>query len=136
MAYGISPKLPLSRDEGDGHYALTKTVRESVRQNMRMLVLTVPGERIMNPDYGVGIRRWLFRPLTSKTFEEIATEVRKQVALYLPYVKFSGIRIETVAQDYTLGENGIRLRIAYSVPNLTGIEEVRITERSMVGIGV
>jgi len=128
MAYGISPKLPLSRDNNDGHYVLTKTLRESIKQNMRMLVLTAPGERIMEPNFGVGLRRWLFRPLTSNTFEELATEIRRQVSVYLPYVKFGGVRIETAGQDETLGSNGIRVRIAYSVPNVTGVEEVRVTE--------
>ncbi len=135
MAYGISPKLPLSRNESDGHYALTKTARESVKQNMRMLILTAPGERIMEPGYGVGLRRWLFRPLTPSTFEEIATEIRKQVSIYLPFVNFAGIRVETAGQDVTLGANGIRVRIAYNIPNVTGIEEVRITERAVLGLG-
>ena len=136
MSYGISPKLPLSHDGADGHYSLTKTVRESIKQNMKMLVLTVPGERTMQPGYGVGLRRWLFRPLTSNTFEEIATEIRAQVGTYMPFVKFAGIRIETVEQDPAFGTSGVRVRVAYSVPNVTGIEEIRITESAVMGMGV
>tara|TARA_Y100000310_G_scaffold263334_1_gene273516 strand:- start:641 stop:1045 length:405 start_codon:yes stop_codon:yes gene_type:complete len=129
MAYGISPKLPLEHDSVDGHYVLTKTIRESVRQKMKMLILTAPGERIMDPGYGVGLRQWLFRPLVPNTFEEIATKIKKQVAMYLPFVTFMGIRIETVDQDMRLGDSGIRIRVAYSVTKVTGAEELQITEK-------
>ena len=57
---GIAPKLPLQLDEVDG-YRLTKTIKETVQQNLKMIVLTSPGERIMNPDFGVGLRNYLFR---------------------------------------------------------------------------
>ena len=33
---------------------------EAVEQAIRTLVLTEPGERLRRPDYGVGLRRWLF----------------------------------------------------------------------------
>ena len=56
---GISPKLPLTRDKQDG-YALNKTELDSIKQNVKMVVLTSPGERVMDPSFGVGIRKYLF----------------------------------------------------------------------------
>ena len=56
---GISPKLPLTRDRQDG-FALNKTVLDSIKQNVKMVVLTSPGERVMDPAFGVGVRRYLF----------------------------------------------------------------------------
>ena len=44
---GLSPKLPLTLDPADG-YALNKDLKELSRQNMKMLILTNPGERIIN----------------------------------------------------------------------------------------
>lgn len=55
---GLSPKLPVSRDSEDG-YSLTKTYEEMVRQNLKNLLLTNPGERMMDPDFGVGMKRYL-----------------------------------------------------------------------------
>ena len=60
MASGISPKLPLIPDDVDGPYGLNKTLTESIKQNFRNLMLTIPGERIMIPDFGVGLPRYLF----------------------------------------------------------------------------
>ena len=61
---GLSPKLPLSIDEIDG-LATNKDFREVARQNLKMIVLTSPGERIMIPNFGVGIRNFLFESLCS-----------------------------------------------------------------------
>ena len=64
---GLSPKLPIQKDPVDG-FALTKTFKEMVKQNFKNLMLTSPGERIMDPEFGVGLRRFLFVHLTSLVF--------------------------------------------------------------------
>ena len=56
---GISPKLPLRVDSVDGFYALTKKITETLQQNLKMLVLTAPGERMMNPEFGVFLKMHL-----------------------------------------------------------------------------
>ena len=56
---GYSPKLPLSLDPQDG-FRLTRTLKEVTSQNLKMLVLTSPGERIMEPAFGVGMYNFLF----------------------------------------------------------------------------
>ena len=47
MPIGYSPKLPLTLDEEDGAYGLTKNLRQLTRQNLKMILLTSPGERII-----------------------------------------------------------------------------------------
>ena len=53
---GLGPRLPLARDSGDG-FGLLKSFERMVRQNLKMLILNVPGERVMEPLYGVGLKR-------------------------------------------------------------------------------
>ena len=60
MAEGLSVALPLRIDPIDGAYGLNKKVSEVASQNLRMIILTSPGERIMYPEFGVGIRQFLF----------------------------------------------------------------------------
>ena len=43
MAFGISPVIPLQKDDVDGFYSLTKTLAKNVQQNLKNLVLTAPG---------------------------------------------------------------------------------------------
>ena len=76
---GLSPKLPLSIDEIDG-LATNKDFREVARQNLKMIVLTSPGERIMPADYGVGLRRMLFNP-ESEVIRELGSKIKSVVII-------------------------------------------------------
>ena len=81
MPVGLDAALPLTKDPDDGFYTLTKTVKQNTQQKVKMLMLTAPGERIMVPDYGVGLRNFLFE--NTPEFE-IFSRIKEQVATYLP----------------------------------------------------
>jgi hypothetical protein len=114
MATGFSPKLPLVVDPDDGH-VMNKTILDAVRQNLKMLILTSPGERVMDPAFGVGLKHWMFRIMNNQTFSEIATTVGEQISLYMPYIHFHGVGFETNAQDENLPANQIRVQVQYRV---------------------
>ena len=65
---GYSPQIPLALDSKNG-CALTRKIIEVAKQNLKMLVLTNPSERVMVPDFGVGIRKMLFEQQTPDTFD-------------------------------------------------------------------
>ena len=75
---GIAPKLPLALDSSDG-YALLKTIRTMIKQNFKMLILTVPGERIMDPAYGVGMKTYLFNSFHENTYADIDLKIRDTI---------------------------------------------------------
>ena len=86
MPIGYSPKLPLFVSSDDGPYALTKTHQEAVQQNFKNLILTSPGERIMDPRFGVGLRDFLFEQKTIVVESEIRERIGRQVSIYMPFV--------------------------------------------------
>ena len=90
---GRSPKLPLGRDPQDG-YALNKTIRQVARQNLKMLVLTSPGERIMLPEFGVGIRHYLFENATDEAFLTLRSRIIEQARIYLPYITINSVEFQ------------------------------------------
>jgi phage baseplate assembly protein W len=110
--YGIGPRLPLMKDDIDGHFGLVKNLTDEVQQNLYNLVMTSPGERIMDIDFGVGMRRYLFEPLLPQTEGRIESRIRKQVKKYLPFVQISSIQFSTSAQANLLG-----VQIIYQAPN-------------------
>lgn len=87
MAEGLSVRLPLFIDKIDGAYGLHKDLEELVQQNMKMIILTAPGERIMEPEFGVGIRNFLFQQNTVDTISTIRSRIGQQISTYLPYVE-------------------------------------------------
>jgi len=122
---GISPKLPLSKDTVDG-LKLNKTFKETVRQNLKMLILTSPGERMMNPNFGVGLRRYLFENATNETFDIIKAKVREQAQTYMPYVNIIAINFisesdtdpSTRILEGSTPSNFLRMTIEYRVASV------------------
>ena len=83
MPIGLDAALPLTEDPTDLFYKLNKTIKSSTRQNLKMLLLTSPGERIMLPQYGVGLKRYLFEQAPDFEIDE---KIREQISIYAPQV--------------------------------------------------
>jgi len=90
---GYSVSLPFVYNKEDGPYALNKTMQDVVKQNLKTLILTDRGERIMLPDFGAGLRRFLFNNLNQSTSLEIKSEIESQVKKYLPFIKIEEVDV-------------------------------------------
>lgn len=101
---GLTVQSPLSISSNDGPYTLIKSYPDSVRQNLKMLILTAPGERIQVPPFGVGIKRFLFEPLNETTKELIRFSINSQISIYMPYIVGFDVQIDNVS-DLVYGEN-------------------------------
>ena len=82
---GIGPQLPLNITPAAGTYALITSYAEQVKQNFKNLLLTSPGERVMNPDFGVGLRTFLFVQ-KSQAIPAIRQRITGQVNKYMPFI--------------------------------------------------
>ena len=114
---GFSPKLPLTLDPDDG-YTLTKTLKEVAKQNFKMLVLTNPGERMMDPEFGVGILAYLFESNTKATHSRIDARIREQAAKYLPYINIEDIEYSSREQNPDIVDNFLGVSISYNIKKL------------------
>ena len=110
---GYSPKIPLTLDKKHG-YKLNQTMKAVVNQNFKMLVLASPGERVMDPFFGVGIRRYLFQPADEETYKSLNTRIRQQAKKYMPHLQIELIKMNPSDDDSTLN-----VTIKYSIPSLS-----------------
>jgi len=106
----LSVKTPLGYDETDGPYTACHNMKEVAYQNLKSLALTNPGERIFEPDFGIGLRSRLFEHDTTSLRTELRQRIAQQVAAYIPYVHILGI--EFTAQNDANSTLGIRLTYA------------------------
>ena len=97
--------FPLEITADNAGYRLAE-LRETVKFNLKNIILTSPGERIMIPDFGVGIRRVLFETPTPDITEAIFERIGSQISLYAPYVSILEL---SVTQPTVLSLN-IRLK--------------------------
>ena len=125
-----SPKLPLSNAEDDTHQML-KTIKEVVKQNVKMVILTNPGERIMMPNFGVGIQQYLFENISQMVLEAAKQRISSQVEQFLPYVNIGTIQFNTNNTDPRIPLNTVHISISYSIPSLNS-SDVLILELDAV----
>ena len=126
---GLAARLPLLISESEGPYDLLQTIKQVAAQNLKMVVFTNPGERVMDIDFGVGIRRYLFRQNVTETHDMLNTRVREQIARYLPYIKITDLQIDSPISNANLPDNFMKLRLAYKINpyNQTDVLELSIT---------
>lgn len=54
-----APKLPIQVDS-NGDFVKIDDALVNVKQKLKTLILTNPGEKLMDPEFGVGIKKYLF----------------------------------------------------------------------------
>lgn len=98
---GFAPKLPLNLSDEQGYF-LISDLKSLSKQNFLMLLLTNPGERIMDNNFGIGIRKILFEnysPFLRTNFEQ---RLKSQVQTYVPYINIKNINYGNTSIDGSL----------------------------------
>ena len=88
----------------------TTNTRDQLKSNFLNLLLTVPGERINQPNYGVGLKSRLFE----NTLDEstLLEDINAQTSFYMPEISLNSIKINqdideyktTIALDYSIAD--------------------------------
>tara|TARA_R100000734_G_C3287735_1_gene80114 strand:- start:358 stop:759 length:402 start_codon:yes stop_codon:yes gene_type:complete len=126
------PKFPLSSGNEDA-FELYETVEGQIAFYLKNLILTSPGEKISDSNYGVGLRRFIFEQAIPATYSKISSKISSQISTYLPYI--SVIDIQAGASDVDIDSNSMFVKIAYKIPNdaVEKIFELEINPESMIG---
>jgi phage baseplate assembly protein W len=109
---GIAVQIPVTTDRENG-ITLLKNFDDVAAQNLKMLVLTVPGERMMDPDFGVGARRFLFEQMTDSTFRNFESRLYAQQRKYLPYIQITKVEFISALTHPNTDENTLGIQIFY-----------------------
>ena len=115
MSSGLSVALPLTIDSVFGPYNLNTTFDRLATQNLKMLVLTIPGERMMDPAFGVGLRQYLFEFNGQDTYAQIASAIQQQVQKYLPYIQINDIKFKIPEENPDLYPHNLSVSIFFTI---------------------
>lgn len=115
-----APKFPLRFQEKKVFENVDDT-KELVKFHLTNLLLTSPGEKISDPNYGIGLRRMLFENMTEGTLNLWADVIADSINSYLPYINLEDVMITPF-----LEENKINLKIVYNLDKETEQEILQI----------
>ena len=98
---------------------------EAAKTNLRNLLLTRKGERIMQPDFGTGLHELLFEPMDGEFESEIQKVIIESVTYWLPYITIEEIDIEMSPE--MKDRNTANMRLTFRVANTIDTNEVTFT---------
>jgi hypothetical protein len=84
---------------------------ENVRQSIRILLLTEPGERLMREEFGCGLRRFLFEPNTPATRQLIQERITRAIARWEPRVAVETVEVDPDPDDARTAHITITFRL-------------------------
>ena len=84
---------------------------EDIRQSLRILLGTVPGERVMQPAYGCGVQKLVFEIVNDATLTEMRHLVEKAILFFEPRITVNAVDIDA-SREF---EGELRIHIDYTV---------------------
>jgi phage baseplate assembly protein W len=121
--YAIGISLPIQI--GKTAFEQTFTTFEQVKSNIKNLLLTKRGERVMQPEFGSGLQELLFEQNVDDLEGRIETTIEDSISQWLPFVNIDEIDIE---QTNELRDNNrINVSIKFRVGNSVDLNEVTFT---------
>ena len=126
---GVNLKFPL-RSYRKGFFEMNNTTIDAVKEDIKILLLTKKGERVVNPNIGTNIPILLgelFEPIKKEEMEaRIGAEIRSALDTWMPYVTMDEIEIftsDSPPRGTNVNENDILVRMAYTLQNAGGIRD-------------
>ena len=125
----IGLDLPIRKSDGkEGFFASTSTTIEAVKNNIKNLLSTDQGERLMQPKLGINLKKYLFDQVTDETIFTIQNEIFDTFKFWLPFVIINDMQIKTSDDDRTIDTNTLSINIIFSIkqdPNT--LDSVQVT---------
>jgi uncharacterized protein len=115
------PLLPLPDETGQLRF---RTLDQSVRDQIRIILLTRPGEQLMKPGFGAGLEDFTGLPNTVDTRREIHDRITDSLNAWEPRILLDRVEVSTredapsevaVEIHYRLRRTGAAQRVALSV---------------------
>jgi len=103
-----------------------QTDADLLRQSILLILQTEPGERVMRPDFGCGLRRFLMEPNTPSTRAVIGREIEASLNRWEPRIDLTGVDVAMTDDEATVlvSVNYVHVRdrraVALTVPFILG----------------
>lgn len=120
---GISVHFPLKIEKGEGIVPIREdNIVEAVKFQLKNLILTRPGEKISDPEFGVGLANFLFSQENSR-IPEIQNRIRNQIYRYMNY--FDNLEINVGRS--TENNKTIAVKIRFKISELKINDELEVS---------
>jgi phage baseplate assembly protein W len=107
---------PITPDSTGGYFSKARGV-ELVKNGLRQLLLTEPGERVMLPLYGTSLRKYLMEPLDETLLNKVKIEIVQSISKYAKDVKIQKLQIFPSEARASFGGHFLSIRLFCKLNN-------------------
>lgn len=93
---------------------------EDIRQAIRIILGTNPGERVMRPDFGAGLNAFVFETVNTTTMERLKNRVREALIDWEARIDVEGVKVTSAPSERNklLVDINYRIRATNALHNL------------------
>jgi phage baseplate assembly protein W len=125
--YGL--RFPFGNLE-DGLFLKKSSDIELIKSNLRQLLLTTRGERVMLPSFGTNLRNYLMEPLDQALLSQIRREISESIYKYAPNVDLKLLQVFPLDQPTLNGGHSLLIKLVCSLKENDGVGfEVKVEIR-------
>ena len=117
VAIGVD--LPFN---SNGVFKSTYQSKDAVKVNLVNYLLTNPGERIANPDFGAGLRAFVFEQITEGNLEFLEDKIEEDIRNNIPNVDLQNVKVSSEPDS-----NRITIGLFYSIARTGITDNVEVT---------
>jgi phage baseplate assembly protein W len=121
--FAIGITLPLTF--GANTFEQSFLTKDQVKSNIKNLLLTKRGERILQPEFGSGLQELLFEPNVDDLEGRIEDTINETLEQWLPYVTAEEIDIEIT--DELRDNNRVNVSIKFKIGDNIDLETLTFT---------
>lgn len=123
---GIKTPLEFSKTSNNQLFQMNHNPIDQIKDNLRNLILTEKGERLGRPDFGCGLKNYVFELTAIEDYElTIINIIKKQVEKFIPFVLITNIEIldyyDNSVDQFNLNKSrlaALLLRISFDVQKI------------------
>jgi phage baseplate assembly protein W len=94
----------------------------AIKNSLTNLFNTLPGQNLLNPEYGLNLIQYLFQPANQSTANIIGQTILKQIGIYEPRVRVKNVNVDVNPDEqlYTVSLSILILPINKNI-NIIGL---------------
>ena len=114
----IGVNLPFTRDNKTGWFDQSFTTLEAAKSNLKNLLLTMKGERLMQPNFGTDLMKLVFEQDDGTLQDRIRETIIDAVDFWLPYLKLNTVEVNNSVETDDMNFNRFNVKLVFSIKNV------------------
>jgi len=106
--------FPVGSSSGRGYFQKQSGVK-LVKNNLQQLLRTERGERVMLPDFGISLKKYLFEPLDEELFKSIQEEIIISITKYMSNVRILRLSVTPMEKYGISGSQALLVSLVMKI---------------------